>query len=95
MNKQERQIVWQRAQLPCSEEANQMLWIPAEGLSYTKTVMSITVEQAAAFLRYQALFLNGNWDMAEVNNMFDLMRWSVQILDAAEFVRMDQAVVAA
>ncbi len=95
MNKQERQIVWQRAQMPCSDTANQLLWIPSEGLSYTKTAVSVTVEQAAAFLRYQALFMNGEWDTNEVNNMFDLMRYAVQILDAAEFVRVDQAVMAA
>lgn len=33
-----------------------------------------TLEAVAKLVRYQALYLNGNWDMAEVDNMACIAR---------------------
>lgn len=40
-----------------------------------------TVRQVAKLMRYQAMYLNGRWDMEELNELQRLLRHKVTILD--------------
>ena len=60
MTKEELDICFHRAHQPV-ENSNEKAGA-CDGIMYWKEKQEVTVEEAAAFLRWQGLCLNGEWD---------------------------------
>lgn len=79
MTKEELDIVFHRANEPVENLA--MNAGACDGIAFWKEKQELTVEQAAAFVRWQALLFNGTWDKEALREA----RWCLRT--KAELIR--------
>lgn len=77
MTKDELDIVFHRAHQPVEDFANQAgaCW----QIAFWEEKKEVTTEQAAAFIRWQALQLNGEWNAEALREARDLLRRKAEL----------------
>lgn len=79
MTKEELDICFHRAHQPVEDDFIKAA-IPFEEAKREGKRIEVTTEQAAAFLRWQALQLNGEWDMEALRDAREALRRKTDLI---------------
>ena len=78
MTKEELDIVFHRANEPVEDFAMQAG--ACDGIAFWKEKKEVTVEQAAALIRWQALLFSGEWDAEALRETRYLLRTKAELI---------------